>query len=217
MPGRETLAPKKLTVNLDLVSRKVLLIGCGKVGSRKLDYLLETGADITVVEPRPSEELRLLAEKGDVKLSYRFEESLLEGEPLVFLATDGGDVGYLKGEEEEEGEGEGEDEGEGEGEEEEEDEDGGEDGDGDGDHKREKKNNKQKNNKQNNKKKKSNKKYPDLPDLILRKGLWLNVASHPSLGNFTLPAVMDDGSFRVTVSTDGGSPALAARAARALR
>jgi len=43
-----------------------------------------------------------------------------------------------------------------------------------------------------------------------RMGLWVNSASEPSRGNFTLPATWRDGSLTLTVSTSGASPALAA-------
>jgi precorrin-2 dehydrogenase / sirohydrochlorin ferrochelatase len=51
-------------------------------------------------------------------------------------------------------------------------------------------------------------------------GIWVNSASEPNEGNFTLPAIWREGPLTLTVSTAGASPALAAalrdRAARAL-
>ena len=51
-------------------------------------------------------------------------------------------------------------------------------------------------------------------------GIWVNSASDPSAGDFTLPAVWRDGDVTLTVSTAGASPALSAllrdRAAAAL-
>jgi precorrin-2 dehydrogenase len=53
-----------------------------------------------------------------------------------------------------------------------------------------------------------------------RLGIWVNSASDPSEGNFTLPATWRDGPLSLTVSTSGASPALASnlrdRAAAAL-
>ena len=53
-----------------------------------------------------------------------------------------------------------------------------------------------------------------------RLGVWVNAASDPEAGDFTLPAVWREGPLTLTISTSGASPALAAalrdRAAQAL-
>jgi siroheme synthase-like protein len=49
------------------------------------------------------------------------------------------------------------------------------------------------------------------------KGLLVNSADRPSESDFFLPAVVDEDPFRVAVSTDGASPALAASVAAELR
>lgn len=53
-----------------------------------------------------------------------------------------------------------------------------------------------------------------------RKRIWINSASDPAAGDFTIPAVWRDGPVTLTVATAGASPALAAalrdRAAAAL-
>ncbi len=53
-----------------------------------------------------------------------------------------------------------------------------------------------------------------------RRGIWVNSASDPGEGDFTLPAVWRDGPLTLTVSTTGASPALSTllrdRAAEAL-
>jgi precorrin-2 dehydrogenase/sirohydrochlorin ferrochelatase len=149
--------PKKLSLTLDLRDRKVLLIGCGKVGARKLSYLLGTGAILTVVEPYPSDSLLCLRDAGELSLKSEFKESMLASSPIVFIATD----------------------------------------------------------EENSK---------EILELIRRRkdagdgdfSPWVNVAYDPSLGNFSLPAVAEEGLMRLTVSTDGVSPALAAKAAGAL-
>jgi siroheme synthase-like protein len=52
------------------------------------------------------------------------------------------------------------------------------------------------------------------------RGIWVNSASEPSAGDFTLPAAWRDGPITLTVSTSGASPALAStlrdRAAEAI-
>jgi siroheme synthase-like protein len=54
-------------------------------------------------------------------------------------------------------------------------------------------------------------------DLIKAKDLWVNVASSPEESNFFPPALVSDEPFRLTVSTGGTSPALAALVAESLR
>lgn len=44
-----------------------------------------------------------------------------------------------------------------------------------------------------------------------QRGLLCNVATHPEIGSFILPAVMRRGDLTVAISTQGGSPALAKR------
>lgn len=61
----------------------------------------------------------------------------------------------------------------------------------------------------------------DLNEAVARearaRGLWVNVADAPRDSDFFLPAVVERGPFRLTVSTGGASPALAARVAARLR
>ena len=59
--------------------------------------------------------------------------------------------------------------------------------------------------------------FRELAALIKDRGLWVNIAGEPELGNFTLPALAEDGPFRLAVSTGGASPALSASVARRLR
>ncbi|UQZ90087.1 hypothetical protein C4J81_13090 [Deltaproteobacteria bacterium Smac51] len=49
------------------------------------------------------------------------------------------------------------------------------------------------------------------------RGIWVNMADNPREGDFFLPAVVNRGPFRLTVSTGGGGPALAAIIAERLR
>ncbi|MDR2339618.1 MAG: bifunctional precorrin-2 dehydrogenase/sirohydrochlorin ferrochelatase [Deltaproteobacteria bacterium] len=141
---------RTLAANLCLRGRKALLIGAGSVGSRKLAYLLGSGAAITVVEPYPEPWLDDLRDAGRIGLVPVFSEGLLEGDPLIFLATEPAP-------------------------------------------------------------------YQGLIREALGRGLWVNVAGSPELGNMTLPALAEDGPFRLAVSTGGASPALARRVAERLR
>ena len=74
---------------LDLAGRPCLVIGGGEVGLRKVEGLLEAGALVTVIEPRPGDDLTALARKGRVELVFGpFEPSHLDGIWLAIAATD---------------------------------------------------------------------------------------------------------------------------------
>jgi precorrin-2 dehydrogenase/sirohydrochlorin ferrochelatase len=56
-----------------------------------------------------------------------------------------------------------------------------------------------------------------IAGLAKRRGLWLNSARSPKESDFFLPAVASDEPFRLTVSTGGSAPALAAKVAKDLK
>lgn len=58
-------------INLDIRGRPVVVIGGGQVALRKIEGLLEAGARLRVVDPRPLPEVRRLAEKGKITLVRR--------------------------------------------------------------------------------------------------------------------------------------------------
>ena len=74
-------------INLRLTSRKVLLVGAGKVGKRKLEKIIKAGAQVLVVEPNPDERLSTLAADGLIELKSDFDQNLLKGISLVFAAS----------------------------------------------------------------------------------------------------------------------------------
>ncbi|MDR1577661.1 MAG: hypothetical protein LBT86_05480 [Deltaproteobacteria bacterium] len=140
-----------LSVSLDFEGRWALLIGAGVVGRRKLGALLEAGARVRVVEPRPASWLLDLAAEGLLLLEKVFLDSFLDDEPWVFVASEVD---------------------------------------------------------------------PEVANIVAmarQRKLWVNVASLPPHSNFFLPAVAKDEPFRLTVSTGGASPALAARVAKELK
>ncbi len=57
----------------------------------------------------------------------------------------------------------------------------------------------------------------ELAGRLRAAGVWVNVADAPELSDFTLPAVVEQGGFRLAVSTGGAGPALSARVAARLR
>ncbi|MFA6294744.1 MAG: NAD(P)-dependent oxidoreductase, partial [Victivallales bacterium] len=80
---------KTFPVNLLLRGRKCLVVGAGKVATRKIGNLMRVSADITVVSPDVSNEIKDLVSKGAVSLFQReYREEDIEDFFLVFAATD---------------------------------------------------------------------------------------------------------------------------------
>ncbi len=76
-------------VHLDINNRKVLVVGGGSVGTRKVKTLLDCGARVTVVSPEVSRQLRELAASGDIILAERsYQSEDLTGVFVVIGATD---------------------------------------------------------------------------------------------------------------------------------
>jgi precorrin-2 dehydrogenase/sirohydrochlorin ferrochelatase len=76
-------------VHLDIQNRNCLVVGGGGVGTRKVVTLLNCGANVTVVSPEISEQLRELAESPSLTLKQRpYQSEDLEGMFLVIGATD---------------------------------------------------------------------------------------------------------------------------------
>ncbi|MDP1808972.1 MAG: bifunctional precorrin-2 dehydrogenase/sirohydrochlorin ferrochelatase [Actinomycetota bacterium] len=74
---------------LDLTNRKCIVVGAGEVAERKINALLNAGADILVIGPTATAAIRQLAESGKVARSERdFIPGDLDGAFLVIAATD---------------------------------------------------------------------------------------------------------------------------------
>lgn len=79
-----------------LESRRVLVVGAGKVGEPKIASLLDTGAQITVVAPEPSDAVRQWA--GDKRLELKergFEPHDLDEIFLAIVATSSPVINHL--------------------------------------------------------------------------------------------------------------------------
>ncbi len=73
---------------LDLTGRRVVVVGGGRVATRRIGALLEAGADVHVVAPGVTDALAGLAETGAVSLVRRgYLPGDLEGALLVHTAT----------------------------------------------------------------------------------------------------------------------------------
>jgi siroheme synthase-like protein len=85
-PVRPELAG--LPANMIVRDRRVLVVGAGRVAARKIATLLELGADVHVVAPAVSDEVRALSTAGKLTLHEReFGTADLDGAWLAFTAT----------------------------------------------------------------------------------------------------------------------------------
>jgi precorrin-2 dehydrogenase/sirohydrochlorin ferrochelatase len=93
-PGNKAEAPvPTLPVNLLLQGKKVLVVGAGKVATRKVEHLVDAGARVTVVGEKAEEVIRRLHEAGTIHLKERaFAAGDVAGMLLVFAATNDGNA-----------------------------------------------------------------------------------------------------------------------------
>jgi len=76
-------------VSLTLTGRRVLVVGGGKVATRRVEELIDTGARIEVVAPTTSAEIAAWGEAGRLQVARRpFEAGDLAGAWLCVAATD---------------------------------------------------------------------------------------------------------------------------------
>lgn len=87
MPDKPQNQPG-LHINLLLAGRNCLVVGGGRVASRKIAQLLDADANVTVVSPEVCIELEALIEQGRVQHIARcFEDADISGALLVYAAT----------------------------------------------------------------------------------------------------------------------------------
>jgi precorrin-2 dehydrogenase / sirohydrochlorin ferrochelatase len=76
-------------VNLLVSGRRCVVVGAGRIAARKVDGLLNAGADVHVVAPRFGDEVRAMRDEGRVTADERkFEPADLDGAWLATAATD---------------------------------------------------------------------------------------------------------------------------------
>jgi siroheme synthase-like protein len=86
-PGRPGLAG--WPVNLLVRGRRVVVVGGGRIAARKIEPLVELGAEVVVVAPNVHDEVRALADTGRVMLRERpFAPADLDDAWLGVTATD---------------------------------------------------------------------------------------------------------------------------------
>ncbi len=78
-----------MPVNLLVRGRRVVVIGAGRIAARKIEPLLDLGADVVVIAPTVGEEVRAWAEAGRCTLVERpYAPGDLDGAWLALTATD---------------------------------------------------------------------------------------------------------------------------------
>ena len=74
---------------IDLSEKHIVVIGAGKIASRRIRSLLEFAGRITVIAPEIEDSVFAMAGKGPVQFRKRpFEEGDLDGADLVLAITD---------------------------------------------------------------------------------------------------------------------------------
>ena len=82
-------------VFLKLESRKVLIVGGGAVAEQKLEGVLRSATDVTVIAPQVTPRISEWAEQGRLKhVASRFQPGMAQGYFLVVAATDSAVVNH---------------------------------------------------------------------------------------------------------------------------
>jgi len=81
-------------INLDIKNRICLVVGGGEVATRKVTMLLRCGAEVTVISPQVTDELKELSRNGKIILKEQAYQhtDLNENIFLVFAATDNAEI-----------------------------------------------------------------------------------------------------------------------------
>jgi siroheme synthase-like protein len=87
--GGADATPATYPVSLSLTGRRVLVVGGGRVATRRVEDLLPTGARLEVVSPAVSSEIAAWADAGRLAVARRpFEAGDVTGAWLCIAATD---------------------------------------------------------------------------------------------------------------------------------
>lgn len=91
--AQRTATHKHYPVFLTVEGRRCVVIGGGTIAERKVEGLLDAGAEVTVVAPESTARVRALAEAGAVTLHERtYALGDLAGAFIAIAATDDSDV-----------------------------------------------------------------------------------------------------------------------------
>jgi precorrin-2 dehydrogenase/sirohydrochlorin ferrochelatase len=87
---------KYFPINLNLTNRPCLVVGGGEVGQRKIETLLECGAEVRLVSRELAPALQDQVKSGRVRhIGPEFSENSLDGVFLVMAATNDGELNAL--------------------------------------------------------------------------------------------------------------------------
>lgn len=76
-------------VFLDIHDRKCVVVGGGTVAFRKVNMLLDAGADVTVISPKPHPDIARLSKERTIRLIRReYETGDLKGAVIAIACTD---------------------------------------------------------------------------------------------------------------------------------
>lgn len=82
-------------VFLDISERNILVVGGGKIASRRIHTLLEFSSNITIVAPEIGQELEQLAEVGAVTwIVDQYAQKYLQNKDMVIAATNDREVNH---------------------------------------------------------------------------------------------------------------------------
>lgn len=85
----ETQTRPVLPACLLVAGHPCLVVGGGRIATRKIGHLLDAEAEVTVVSPRVTAGLRDLVRRGRIRhLARAFADADVEGQRLVFAVTD---------------------------------------------------------------------------------------------------------------------------------
>jgi siroheme synthase-like protein len=89
MKKRKSEPPVYYPIMLNLLGKKCVVVGGGTVALRKVKMLLDCGADVTVVSPRPHLGMAKLSKKKAIRLIHRnYKGGDLMGATLAVASTD---------------------------------------------------------------------------------------------------------------------------------
>lgn len=74
---------------IDISKKRIVVIGGGKIGERRIETLLEFSDHIVVISPKVTDRLKDLSRDGRIEwISDVYREEMTEGADLVLAATD---------------------------------------------------------------------------------------------------------------------------------